>query len=49
MTDEQLEDISSRWNDMVEPFVVSSTTIVSKTGQSAYGEFIVVPRTADNW
>ncbi len=47
LTDEQLEDISSRWNDMVEPFVVSSTTIVSKTGQSAYGEFIVVPRTAD--
>lgn len=44
---EQLEDLSSRWNDMVEPFVVSSSRIIDETGQSAYGDFICVPRTAD--
>lgn len=47
LSDRQLEDLSSRWNDMVEPFVVSSTRIIDKMGQSAYGEFICVPKTAD--
>ena len=44
---EQLADLSSRWNDLVEPFVVSGTRIVDAQGQSAYGEFICVPKTAD--
>lgn len=44
---EQLEDLSSRWNDMVEPFVVSSSRIVDQNGQSAFGDFICVPKTAD--
>jgi acetylornithine/succinyldiaminopimelate/putrescine aminotransferase/predicted amino acid dehydrogenase len=43
----QLEDLSSRWNDLVEPFVVSSSRITDHTGQSAYGDFICVPKTAD--
>lgn len=47
LSEEQLEDLSSRWNDMVEPFVVGSSRIVDKTGQSAYGDFICVPKTAD--
>lgn len=41
-----MEDLSSRWNDMVEPFVVSSTRIVDRYGRTAYGDFICVPKTA---
>ena len=44
---EQLEDLSSRWNDLVEPFVVSSSQITDHKGRSAYGDFICVPKTAD--
>ena len=40
---EQIEDLSSRWNDLVEPFVISSARIVDKRGWSAYGDFICVP------
>src|SRR5262249_10104430 len=29
-----------------DPFVVGDAHVVSKTGQTAYGEFIIVPRTA---
>lgn len=47
LSQEQLQNLSSRWSDLVEPFVVSSTRIVDELGQSAYGEFICVPRTAD--
>ncbi len=43
----QLEDLSSRWNDLVEPFVVGSARIVSEAGASAYGDFICLPRTAE--
>ena len=46
-SEEQLKDLSSRWNDLVEPFVVASTRIVSASGATAYGDFICVPRTAD--
>lgn len=46
LTTEQLEDLSSRWNDLVEPFVVGSTRLVDNLGRSAYGDFICVPRTA---
>ncbi len=46
-THQELEDLASRWNDMVEPFVVSSTNIISPTGARAYGEFVGIPRTAD--
>lgn len=45
-THEQLSDLTSRWSDMVEPFVISGTRITGKTGKIAYGEFIVVPYTA---
>ncbi len=46
-SEEQLLDLSSRWNDMVEPFVVGGTRITNALGNTAYGEFVCVPRTAD--
>lgn len=47
LNEEQLEDLSSRWNDLVKPFVISSARIVDQNGQSAYGDFICVPKTAE--
>ncbi len=44
---DELKELTERWNEMVEPFVVSEAIITSKCGNRAYGEFIVVPRTAD--
>ena len=44
---EQLKELTERWSEMVEPFVVSDTIVTSKCGNRAYGEFIVIPRTAD--
>lgn len=46
LTAEQLKDLSSRWNDLVEPFVVASTRVADNCGRSAYGDFICVPKTA---
>lgn len=43
----ELENLVNRWNDMVEPFVVAKTRITSKTGATAYGEFICVSRTSE--
>ena len=48
-SEEQLADLSSRWNDLVEPFVVGTTRIESNTGETAYGDFICLPRTADEF
>ncbi|MFW5976637.1 MAG: aminotransferase class III-fold pyridoxal phosphate-dependent enzyme [Bacillota bacterium] len=42
---EELAQLTSRWNNLVKPFVVSETRIKSKTGDQAYGEFITIPRT----
>jgi predicted amino acid dehydrogenase len=46
-SDVELENLVNRWNDMVEPFVVAGTRITSKTGATAYGEFICVSRTSE--
>lgn len=43
----QLARLVERWNDLIEPFVVSKARICSKTGQQAYGEFICVSRTSE--
>ena len=43
----ELENLVNRWNDLVEPFVVAKTRITSKTGATAYGEFICVSRTSE--
>ncbi|MCR4398525.1 MAG: aminotransferase class III-fold pyridoxal phosphate-dependent enzyme [Firmicutes bacterium] len=42
-----LRELASRWNSLVDPFVLSQARIVSPTGASAYGEFIAVPRTSE--
>ncbi|REJ37329.1 MAG: aminotransferase III [Bacillota bacterium] len=44
-TAEELHRLSERFNSLVKPFVIGATRIVSRTGQRAYGEFVVVPRT----
>lgn len=41
----ELVEITGRWSELVEPFVVGSARIPSGDG-SAYGEFVVVPRTS---
>ena len=46
-TDEELADLTQRWQGVVEPFVVGTTRITSATEAAAYGEFIGIPFTAD--
>lgn len=46
-TEAELSELVSRWNDMVEPFVISGVRVESKAGKTAYGEFISVARTAE--
>ena len=42
---DELQRLVTRWNDMVRPFFVSGTRIMTDIGATAYGEFIAVPRT----
>ncbi len=44
----ELQNLVNRWNDLVEPFVAAKTIITSKTGATAYGEFICVSRTSED-
>ena len=46
LPDELLADITERLTGIVEPFVLNPTRVTSTTGETIYGEFIVVPRTA---
>lgn len=46
-TDAELHELARRWNDLVEPFVTGRARILAADGKVAYGEFIAVPRTAD--
>lgn len=46
-TEEQLAELSSRWSDFLDPFFVGSTRIESADGSTAFGDFVAVPRTAD--
>ncbi len=43
---EDLHDVAARLSGLVEAFVLSRARVVSRMGRSAYGEFIIVPRTA---
>ena len=45
-TGEEIQHLADRWNHLMEPYVVGSTRIVADNGKTAYGDFIVVPRTA---
>jgi acetylornithine/succinyldiaminopimelate/putrescine aminotransferase/predicted amino acid dehydrogenase len=46
-SESELKELTGKWNDLIEPFVVSRTLITSSCGKKAYGEFIGVPRTTE--
>jgi acetylornithine/succinyldiaminopimelate/putrescine aminotransferase/predicted amino acid dehydrogenase len=46
LSEQQISRLAECVAENFDPFVVGSAQIVSKTGQAAYGEFIIVPRTA---
>lgn len=46
LSPEDLEQVAARLSGLVEPFVLSKARVVSRMGRSAYGEFVIVPRTA---
>ncbi len=48
-TEEELADLTGRFGDMVGPFVAGKTRICSQAGRTAYGEFIALPRTTDEF
>ncbi len=41
----EIRELCDRWGDIVDPFVGSSTRVVSAAGAVAYGEFVVLPWT----
>ncbi len=43
----ELKNLTKRCNDLIEPFLIGETKIISKTGQTAYGEFICASRTSE--
>lgn len=47
LSDGQLATLSSAIADNFDPFVIGETRIVAKNGKAAYGEFILVPRRAE--
>ncbi|MGE5674542.1 MAG: aminotransferase class III-fold pyridoxal phosphate-dependent enzyme [Mycobacterium leprae] len=46
-TEAELEELAHRWNDLMEPFVAGSVRIEANGGHTAFGDFVIVPRTAD--
>jgi acetylornithine/succinyldiaminopimelate/putrescine aminotransferase/predicted amino acid dehydrogenase len=46
LSDQQISRLAQCVAENFDPFVVGDAHIVSKTGQTAYGEFIIIPRTA---
>ncbi|MGE5653635.1 MAG: aminotransferase class III-fold pyridoxal phosphate-dependent enzyme, partial [Bacillota bacterium] len=46
-SEQDVSDLVSRWNNLVDPFVISSMRIQSDAGKHAYGEFVAIARTAD--
>src|SRR5262245_16472593 len=46
LSDQQISRLAECVAENFDPFVVGDAHIVSKTGRTAYGEFIIVPRTA---
>ena len=47
LSDDQLATLSTAIADNFEPMVIGETRVVGKNGKSAYGEFILVPRRAE--
>jgi acetylornithine/succinyldiaminopimelate/putrescine aminotransferase/predicted amino acid dehydrogenase len=48
-SEDELADLTGRFNGMIEPFVAGRTRITSAAGKTAYGEFIALPRTTDEF
>ncbi len=48
-TEKELAELTGRFGDMVGPFVAGKARIYSRTGRSAFGEFIALPRTTDEF
>ncbi|HSW35859.1 MAG TPA: aminotransferase class III-fold pyridoxal phosphate-dependent enzyme [Candidatus Limnocylindrales bacterium] len=48
-SEKELSDLIGRVGDLVGPFVVSRACINSANGSKAYGEFIALPRTTDEF
>ncbi|HWI52883.1 MAG TPA: aminotransferase class III-fold pyridoxal phosphate-dependent enzyme [Symbiobacteriaceae bacterium] len=46
LTAEEIQEMTDRFNELLEPYVTGSTKIVAENGRTAYGDFIVIPRTA---
>ncbi|MEM7050923.1 MAG: aminotransferase class III-fold pyridoxal phosphate-dependent enzyme [Acidobacteriota bacterium] len=48
LSKEQLEHLSTCIGDNFDPFVIGETSILADSGRTAYGEFIIVPRSAED-
>ena len=48
-SDKQLRELTDKWKNMLGPFVASRTKITSPAGQKAYGEFIALPHTTEDF
>ncbi len=48
-SEEELAELTGRFGDMIEPFVAGRVKINSAAGKTAYGEFIGLPRTTDEF
>ncbi len=47
LDDHSLEEVVRKVSDLANPFVVSHGCVVATTGETIYGEFITLPRTAE--
>ncbi len=45
--EEALQELADQFDDIMEPFVMTSARITSAAGISTYGDFIAIPRTAE--
>ena len=48
-SEDELAELTGKFNDLIEPFVAGRTIITSAAGRTAYGEFIALPRTTDEF
>ncbi len=48
-SEDELAELTGRFGDMIGPFLAGKTKITSDAGRSAYGEFIALPRTTEEF
>ena len=46
LTSAEIDRLDERMGPLIEPFVIASARITSRTGATAFGDFVVVPHTA---